>query len=149
LASDWSGVVTTMVFVEHGMYILKEEWSHVSAFAGLIGKWLSIVGTNHEAFRAFLTMLRATHRHFPPAQVVGWLHDVAARSDDIGALWNSDNNGERTAKVLHSLWQASRKELVVNRAGFQQFSELVDRLAANGVTLASVIQQDLESVNAG
>ncbi len=42
-----------------------------------------------------------------------------------------------------------REQLVADRSTFHQFSELVDRLAANGVTLGSVIQQELEGLNAG
>jgi hypothetical protein len=149
LSSDWSEAVTLMVFVGHGMYLLTEEWSHVPAFAGVIGRWLEVVGTNHEAYRAFLTMLRAASRHFPPAQVVGWLHGLASRSEDVGALWKSHNNGERTARILHTVWQASRQGLTADRPAFRQFSELVDRLATSGVALASVIQQELEGLNAG
>ena len=44
---------------------------------------------------------------------------------------------------------ASRPALTADRPTFQQFSELVDRLSASGVTLASVIQQELEGLNAG
>jgi hypothetical protein len=149
LSSDWSAAVTMMIFVNHGMYVLKEEWPHVPLFGGIIDRWLEVVGTNHEAYRAFLTMLKATSRHFPPSRVVGWLSLVASRSEDVKALWQSHNNGERTARVLHALWQASRQELTADRSAFRQFSELTDRLAASGVTLASVIQHDLEGLNAG
>ncbi|HWG42800.1 MAG TPA: hypothetical protein VN688_08450 [Gemmataceae bacterium] len=149
LSSDWSEAVTLMVFVSHGTYILKEEWSHVSAFVSLIERWLAVVGTNHGAYQAFLSMLKSASRHYQPAQVVGWLHGVTSRSEGVKALWDSHNNGERTARILHAVWQASRQELTGNRVVFQQFSELVDRLAANGVTLASVIQQELEGINAG
>jgi hypothetical protein len=149
LSSDWTMTVTMMVCVGHGMYVLKEEWPHVAAFAGVIDRWVEVVGTNHEAYRAFLTMLRAASRHFAPAQVVGWLYGVASRSEDARALWRSHDNGERTARVLHAVWQSTRQELTVDRPAFRQFSELVDRLAAGGVTLASVIQQELEGLNAG
>jgi hypothetical protein len=149
LSGDWSDAVTMMVFVGHGMYLLKDEWSHVPAFAGVIGKWLEVVGTNHEAYRAFLTMLKAAYRHFPSAQVVGWLHRVASRSEDMKALWQSGNSGERTARVLHGVWRVARVELTTDRPAFRQFSELVDGLAASGVTIASVIQQHLEGINAG
>jgi hypothetical protein len=149
LSSDWSQAVTLMVFVSHGMYVLKEEWPHVPTFAGVIGRWLEVVGTNHEAYRAFLTMLRAASRHYPAAEVVGWLHGVVSRSEDVAALWRSHNNGERTARVIHAVWQASRQQLTADREAFRQFSELVDELATSGVTLASVIQQELECLNAG
>ena len=149
LASDWSMTVTMMIFVGHGMYVLKEEWPHGPVFTGLFGRWLEVVGTNHEAYRAFLTMLKAASQHFPPAQVVGWLRLVVSRSEDVQELWRSHNNGERTARVIHALWQASRQQLIADRGAFRQFSELVDRLAASGVTLANVIQQELEGLNAG
>jgi hypothetical protein len=149
LSSDWSEAVTLMVFVSHGTYVLKEEWQHVPTFAGVIGRWLEVVGTNHEAYRAFLTMLRAASRHFSADEVVGWLHGVVSRSEDVMALWRSHNNGERTARVIHAVWQASRQQLTADREAFRQFSELVDQLAASGVTLASVIQQELEGLNAG
>jgi hypothetical protein len=131
------------------MYVLKEEWPHVPTFASVIGRWLEVVGTNHEAYRAFLTMLGAASRHFPAAEVVGWLHGVVLRSEDVAALWRSHNNGERTARVIHAVWQASRQQLTADRGAFRQFSELVDQLATSGVTLASVIQQELEGLNAG
>ena len=149
LASDWSEAVTLMVFVSHGTYILKDEWSHVSAFVSLIKRWLAVVGTNHDAYQAFLSMLKSAYCHYQPAQVVGWLYYVTSLSKDTTALWKSSNNGERTARVLHMVWQASRSELTGDRGVFQQFSELVDRLAAHGITLASVIQQDLEGSTAG
>jgi len=141
LSRDCSEVVTLMVFVSHGLYVLKEEWPYGPTFAGIIGRWLEVVGTNHDAQRAFLTMLGAAWRHFPPNQIVGWLHGVASRSQ---APWRSHNNGERTARIIHALWQRSRAQLIADSAVFLQFSGLVDLLAASGVTLASVIQQQLE-----
>lgn len=149
LSGDWSEAVTLVVFVSHGTYILKDEWSHVSTFVSLIERWLAVVGTNHGAYQAFLSMLKSASCHFQPAQVIGWLYDVTSRSKDTTALWSYSNNGEKTARVLHAIWQASRSELTSDRGVFQQFSELVDRLAANGIILASVIQQDLEGLTAG
>jgi hypothetical protein len=149
LSNDRGEAVTMMVFVSHGMYVLKEEWPHGPTFTRIIEEWLDIIGTNHEAYYAFLTMLRAASRHFQPGQVVGWLHRVASRSENVSALWRSRGNGERTARVIHMVWQASREQLIVDRSTFTQFSDLVDRLAASGVTLASVIQQELEGLNAG
>jgi hypothetical protein len=148
LSSDWSATVTSMIFVNHGMYVFKEEWPQGPAFSGVIDKWLDVVGTNYDAYRAFLITLKAASRHFPCGQVVGWLHRVTSRSSDIKALWRARDNGEGTARVLHRLWLASRPELMRDGQVFHQFSELVDRLATSGVTLASVIQQELEGLDA-
>lgn len=145
LSGKWSAAVTLMVFVNHGQYVFKEEWPHVPTFAGVIDRWLEVIGTNHAAYSAILSMLKAAWRHFSPARVVGWVHRVVSRSEDVRALWRSNNNGERTARVLHSVWQASRSELTADAEAFRQFSRLVDRLAASGVTLASMIQRDLEN----
>ncbi len=146
---DLSKTVRVMVYVSSlGHYILNEEWSHVSIFVDLIDRWLKVFGTNHDAYSDFLLMLTSSVRHYQPAKVVEWLDGVTSRSKDVTALWDSNNNGKRTAKILHLVWQASRQELTEDRAILGKFSKLVDRLVANGVILASQIQLELERFKA-
>jgi hypothetical protein len=145
LGSEWSAVVTLMVFVNYGSYVFNDEWPHVLSFANVINKWLNVVGTNHYALKAFITMLKGAWRHIPPSRVVAWLSQVSSQSEDPLALWEAQRNGERAARLLHSIWQSSRTELRADAESLRQFSELVDLLAACGITLAAMIQSDMES----
>jgi hypothetical protein len=146
LPIEWGSAVTRIVFVTSGLYLYDPEWCHAPRFSRVIDRWVNVIGTNHTAYAALLTMLKNTGSRFSVGTVLGWMERTASRSKDLAALWRAHDNGQRTAEVLHSMWERSRAELRADSAAFGQFALLIDRLATHGVTLASVIQKQLEDV---
>jgi hypothetical protein len=91
-----------------------------------------------------LTMLAGPGRRFVPARSLDWLSRILNKVSADGDFWLERRNGERTAELLQEMWIDHKQQILGREINKRRHSSLVDTLVGKGITLAGVLQQQLE-----
>ena len=143
LDRDTGEVLQLIVFTQHGISRIKDDWQHAHLFIDIFDKWVSVAGHNPYAYSHLLTMLNGIGWQFAPEPTLEWLNRCA--SNAVHDLWNEERgNGGRTAELLNRIWNTFERQIRSNKVLLQLYSNLVYRLVEAGIPLASVLRQKLE-----
>ena len=144
LNREITDAVSLIVYVRYGKSYLKDEWSHAPLFSDITDKWVSVIGHNPHAYSYLITMLNGPGWTFAPEPALEWLSRIVKAHTDIGKLWCERDNGVRTAELLSRMWKNMDDQIRRDTASLKRYADLIDRLVATGVPLASRLQQQLE-----
>ena len=133
-------VVEDMVFAG-----LTSEWPHASLFRDVVEKWVEVIGRNPDAYPSLVKFLRGPGSDFVPDPALEWIsHCVPTSSTQKQRFWQAHSNGERTARLLRSMWDHAQESIRSQPTILKRYIDLVDQLVGVGIPLASVLQQELE-----
>jgi hypothetical protein len=135
-------VVQLIIFRRNGKSRIRDDWSHTSLFSDIIDKWVRVVGHNPYAYTHLVVMLDGLGWQFAPEPALEWLNQCVNAS--IHEFWQERSNGQRTAELLHQMWNNHEKQIRSNPITLQRYSDLVDRLVGAGIALAGELQKKLE-----
>ena len=89
-----------------------------------------------------MEFLRVSGSHLPAKQIVAWLTEAIANTDDKNreVLWRERENGSITAQVLSELWDRSLNSLRHDEATYIALLNIVEGLVRAGIAQAAQLR---------
>jgi hypothetical protein len=140
---DAAEAVGFAVFTRFGMCLLDSTWPHAHVFQDTIDRWVSAFGSDASAFRDLAIMLATLGERFAAEIQIDWLNDCHSRVAELHEFVAM--NGERTARLLQTIWDRTHSLNGIDGTRAARFARLVDTLVANGVSIAAPLQKRLNA----
>lgn len=138
-----------IIYVAHGASVFNEKWTHASLFLDITQNWVRLAGHNPDAYSSLLVMLNGPGWLFAPEPALAWLSEIVGRLRNTCELWKRHSNGERTAQLLHRIWDELSESPRFDSQARGRYSNLVDELVKAGVPLAGSLQEQIERRSSG
>lgn len=135
--------LSRIIFVRCELSDIENTWEHITLFSEIISKWVKIIGHNPQAYKILLSMLTTIGWQFGLEKIIEWLNIVLDNSSNTEQLYKSYGNGEKTAKLLHRIWNTFQLQIIENVVIQQPYSKIIDTLLSVGTSMASPLPRVL------
>lgn len=119
----------------------KPDWAPLSDMISKIDLWCQRFSTNLECLESLIKLLDTIGKKFMPDYGIRWLYDSVTKIEKTQI--SRSNLIDKLSALLWSTWHSYEINIKENPSTYQQFTSIVDLLAANNDRLAYSLKEKL------